>query len=243
MRVWPHKHSRDNWETLKHVKYLKKEWIHKKKNKPHSKRGDSYKESIYYTCWETNDRIQNKLHEEFIKWAFDYKIWVKDLTTSYPKKVDSIINYEEKLDFFDMDKVDAIDYSAMRLLIDNKALSIENDWYDINKDTIIYIRDRWANIRGKIILKDLLRYVWFHSNNYRKQLNDFMDYNNILEINISTKNPEYSGVDILPKYLKWSGKSKMLNGWIIADNSQIKWKPNNYDYLPWKNKKNHKKVA
>ena len=228
MRYWPYKFPSDNWKTLKakttwvEEEVVRQEYIDKKYKKNYS--GD-------IVNWlEEFHSLPDKIIDFYDNWDNN-------------SLDESSVHIEDKLDFFDMDKVDAVDYDAMRLLVDNRSLSIENDWYDINKDTIIYIRDRWANIREKIILKDLFKYLWFYSNNYRKKLNNFMDNNNILEINISTKNPEYSRDDILPKHFKWSTKSKMLNGWIIADDSQIKWKPNNYDYLPWKNKKNHKKAA
>jgi len=209
-------HTNDNSQTLKNKRYDKKNGYSTKTFDPDS---DSYINSVYYTDWKTNKRISNKILWEINEWVDDYNEWLvykpdfyDENFAEYNEAIISTLDEDFwKLDFFNFDLVDSEDdKTALRVLIDNRIISIENDWDIINNSTLIFIRDRKWIIMGKIVLKDLFSYISVELINKRKCLNKFIDDNRILVIDEKIKN-QHIIKDVLPRELEGTTKMTMYN--------------------------------
>lgn len=118
---------------------------------------------------------------------------------------------EISLDYFNIDDVNENDKEKMRLLIENRVVSIEDNWINISESTLIYIRNRRWIIKSEISLWKLLEYMWFVSKDFRKSLNKFIDNNRIIDIDVNIKNPNKDASNILPIELKWHSSSPTYN--------------------------------
>jgi len=155
-----------------------------------------------------NDHYDELSPEELIDyyWFNDKLLEVLDYEESW---VD--IEKDSKLDFLDFDEIkNNEDKKALKLLQNSRILSIEENWKNISEKTIIYIRDKKANIRAKINLKDLITCLELDKNDLRKTLNLFLDSNNIVDLDINIKN-RYLEDEYLPKELKWYKQSPTYN--------------------------------
>jgi hypothetical protein len=203
MRIWPYtpKTSRDNWKTLKHNKFYKtsdREW-------------NARREQKELTKWE--------MIQEWLNDYYDWELSAEELWEYYNKKTTDVLDYQEwidienywKLDFLNFDEIDNIeDKKALRLLQNSRVISIEDNWKEISELTTIYIRDKKANIRAKIILKDLFWYLQLDDKDLRKSLNLFIDSNHIIDLDINIKN-RYLKDEYLPKELKWYNQMPTYN--------------------------------
>jgi len=215
MRIWPYtpKTSRDNWKTLKYNAHFteEKKWINE--------------------YWMSKQMTNKQAIQEWLGDYYDWELSAEELRDYFKQyyweydEIMDVLDYQEwvdtetysKLDFLDFDKIENIeDKKALKLLQNSRVLSIEENWKEINENTIIYIRDKKANVRAKIILKDLFWYLGFEDNDLRKTLNLFIDSNHIIDLDINIKNRTLKNDEYLPKELKVRKQSPFYNWKNIA---------------------------
>jgi len=215
MRKWPYtpKTSRDNWKTLKHNAYATKE------------------KKWFNEYWLAKQMTDKQAIEEWLGDYYDWELSAEELRDYFKlyyweyDEIMDVLDYQEwvdtetysKLDFLDFDKIENIeDKKALKLLQNSRVLFIEENWKEINENTIIYISDKKANVRAKIILKDLFWYLGFEDNDLRKTLNLFIDSNHIIDLDINIKNRTLKNDEFLPKELKGRKQSPFYNWRNIA---------------------------
>jgi hypothetical protein len=209
MRIWPYtpKTSRDNWKTLKHNNLYKnqdREWNARREQKNLTKKESIQEWLNDYYDWDISAEELREYFRQYY-WYYDEILDILD----YQEWID-IENYW-KLDFLNFDEIDNIeDKKALKLLQNSRIISIENNWKEISETTTIYIRDKKANIRAEIILKDLFWYLQLDDKDLRKSLNLFIDSNHIIDLDINIKNRSLKD-EYLPKHLKWHNSMPTYN--------------------------------